>query len=405
MTNAKHLPAKSTRSLRSMLLRPAPTILGLFAGVDWQADEVKRVLLVRPDHIGDVLLTTPALNMLRANLPGAHITFLVGPWSRRVVEGNPNVDEVLVHDFSWFNRREPRNIVEPYLHLLRLIRSLRDRNFDLAINLRFDFWLGALLTKALGIPRRIGYDVTESRPFLTETIGYAGKLHEAERNLRLVRAACEMADEQAWKTVSCSLDFNVTSEEHEFAESYLRSHGVGSGDTLVALHPGSGWPTKRWKAERFAEVGDELARRLGTKVILTGTGAELSEVLGIVERMKQKAIIAAGETTLGQLAATLQRCALVVGVDSGALHLAVAMGTPSVHLFGPSDCAAFGPCGAPDKHVIVRTDMSCAPCGEMFHCARGGLPSECMRSLSTEDVIEAAYRALSSRARVSERAD
>lgn len=378
--------------MRSLLLSPAAAVLRLLAGVRRRRGDKTRILLVRPDHIGDILLTTPALRVLRANSPNASITYLVGPWSKRVVEGNPNVDEILTHDFSWFNRRRPRTPFEPYLGLFHLVRSLRDGSFDTAISLRSDFWFGALLTNALGIPRRIGYDVRECRPFLSETVSYTGRLHEVEKNLRLVRAACNLGEEQAWRTVSHSLDFYVSSEEREFAEGFLRSHGVGDGDVLVALHPCSGWPTKRWTAKGFAQVGDELSRQLGAKILFTGTSAELNEVLGIVEKMRGKAIVAAGETTLGQLAAVLERCALVVGVDSGVLHLAVAMRTPSVHIFGPSDHEAFGPCGPSDRHVVVRAPTNCAPCGEMLSCAYGGYPPRCMLGVRVEDVLTAAYR-------------
>ena len=144
------------------------------------------VALIRPDHLGDLLFTTPAVRLLREALPQARITYLVGPWSEAVIENNPHIDEIALCPFPGFTRQKKRSVFEPYVILLQYARQLRQEDFDLAIVVRFDHWWGALLAYLAGIPRRVGYDIAEVRPFLTDVVPYSSGRHEVEQNLVLV---------------------------------------------------------------------------------------------------------------------------------------------------------------------------------------------------------------------------
>jgi len=152
------------------------------------------IVLIRPDHLGDLLFTTPAIRLLRESFPQARITYLVGPWSKAIIENNPHVDEIALCPFPGFTRRKKRSVLEPYVTLLRYARQLRQQEFDLAVVLRFDHWWGALLAYLAGIPRRVSYDVAEVRPFLTDIVPYSSGRHEVEQNLALVKrvASCEL---------------------------------------------------------------------------------------------------------------------------------------------------------------------------------------------------------------------
>lgn len=352
------------------------------------------IALIRPDHLGDLLFTTPAIRLLREAFPQAHITYLAGPWSKAVIENNHHIDDISLCPFPGFTRQKKRSFLEPYITLLQYARQLRHRGFDLAIVLRFDHWWGALLAYLAGIPRRVGYDVAEVRPFLTDVVPYSSGRHEVEQNLALVRriANCELRIANCeLRVASSGLEFDLTAEDEGLAEGYLAGHGVEDGDLLICIHPGAGAPVKLWRNEGWAQVADTLAQRYGAKVILTGSSEETALCRAIAERMTTQPIVAAGDTSLGGLAAIMARCQLVLGVDSGPLHLAVALGTPTVHLFGPVDSRVFGPWGDPARHIVVTSDkmMDCIPCNRLDYPSTELHQHPCVRDITVEQVLEA----------------
>ncbi len=365
--------------------------------------KIERLLLIRPDHLGDILFATPALRLLRSSLPETHITALVGPWARAVLESNPNVDEILTCDFPWFNRRRRSSVVEPYATLKELVKTLRRGSYDASINLRFDFWWGALATYLAGIPMRVGYDIDACQPFLTHPIGYTMGRHEVEQNISLIERFLDLpevanltlrylnsrAAGNHVSEVKERLEFVIRAEDDEFVANYLAGRGVALSDRLVALQPGSGSRRKEWTVDRFALLGTRLTERLGCTIIITGAPADRAIVNEIAARIGDKAIAAAGDTTLGQLGALLTRCALAIGVDNGGMHLAVAVETPTVHLFGPSDQRLFGPYGDVESHRIVRAGRACNPCGEFDFSAAIG-PGDCMMAITVDQVLSEA---------------
>jgi lipopolysaccharide heptosyltransferase II len=364
--------------------------------------KIHRILLIRPDHLGDLLFTTPTLRLLREAFPQARITCLVGPWSKAVIENNPHIDEIALCPFPGFTRQKKRSIIEPYVTLLQYARQLRQKDFDLAIILRFDHWWGALLAYLARIPCRVGYDVAEVRPFLTDTVPYLSGRHEVEQNLGLVKQVAgrrsqvtgrksQVADRRP-QTTNWPLEFYLTAEDEGFAEDYLTGHGIGDGDLLIGIHPGAGALVKLWRNEAWAQVTDTLAQQYGAKVILTGSAEESPLCRAIADKMTTKPIVAAEETNLGGLAAIMARCQLVLGVDSGPLHLAVAMGTPTVHLFGPVDSHAFGPWGDPARHITVTSDMDCIPCNRLDYAPAELYQHPCVRNITVEQVLGACRR-------------
>lgn len=363
-----------------------------------------RVLVVRPDHLGDVLFTTPALALLRRALPGARITYLCGPWSAPLLAGNPNVDETLPCDFPWFDRRPATSPAAPYQVLERQARLLRAKGFDAALNLRFDFWWGALLVARAGIPLRVGYDVAECRPFLSQAVPYQRGRHEVLQDLSLCRAALAdwgvLAPPEAGDSES-RLAVYPSEADRAAATALLGAAGVRAGDgrPLVAIHPGAGAAVKLWPAERWAEVGNALAREKRARVVLTGSAGEADLCLQVAAGLVEAPILLAGQTNLGQLAALFGLCDLVVGADSGPLHLAAAAGAPTVHLFGPADARLFGPWGDPRRHRVVAAHYMDEPCHgrpcQRLDYTPAELPSHpCMASISGESVMEAAEEAL-----------
>jgi len=371
--------------LRTVMLRLIGSFSRPWSDRDSSASQCgpSRILLIRPDHIGDLLFTTPAIRTLRVSFPNAHIAYMVGPWAEEIVRHNEHLDEILICPYPGFTRRQKKHLLAPYTLLWRQARMLRDRSFDTALILRFDHWWGAMLAFFAGIPRRVGYSLSPTRPFLSEDIPYSKDRHEVEQNMRLIGAIARNA-----KPDPGPLEFTVQQEAVVSAAKLLA--GVEPEQGIVCLHPGAGAPVKLWREEAFAQVGDCLAREHGFRVVITGSLGDRPLTQAIARRMETNPVVIAGQTNLGELAAIMAQSRLVIGVDSGPLHLAVSQAVPTIHLFGPVDHRAFGPWGDPGKHIAIVADRTCVPCNRLDYELNELDDHPCVRSITVDQVLEAA---------------
>ncbi|GAB4433791.1 MAG: glycosyltransferase family 9 protein [Chloroflexi bacterium OHK40] len=352
---------------------------------------IERVLVIKPDHLGDLLLATPALRQLRAGLPTARIVGLVGPWSRRVWQGNPHLDRLAELPFPGFERGAmAAHPFRPYLLLARYALLLRREAYDAALILRDDHWWGAALAAFAGIPRRVGHAHPLVAPFLSDALPYAPREHVARQSLD---AVARLLGAPPSTPAIIPTTFVPSPAETAWAAAWVAAN-CGPGERLVVIHPGTGGPTKHWPAARWAAVGNALSLRPGVRLLLTGGPTEAPLVAEIAAQLLRSPLTLAGQTSVGQLAALLRHAAIVLGVDSGPLHLAVSQGVPSVHLFGPSDSARFGPWGHPERHVVLEAGLFCSPCGVFAACPRGTAGPECMAALPAATVIAVASRLL-----------
>jgi heptosyltransferase-2/heptosyltransferase-3 len=301
--------------------------------------------------------------------------------------------------------------------LLRYAMLLRAGRYDLAIVGRDDHWWGAALALLAGIPRRVGFAVPECRPFLTDALAWDPRDHVTAQGLALVEAASQPTNDQrpttndqrrsgrhtTHDTQELSQFSILNSQFHarfdpapgdlDWAGGWLAAQGLTADRRLIVLHPGTGGPAKLWRAERWAAVADALVAASAV-VVLTGGPGEEPLVEEVASRMRMRPPTLAGQTTVGQLAALLRRSALTLGVDSGPLHLAAAQGVPTVHLYGPGDAGRFGPWGDPARHIVVRADLWCSPCGVFGACPRGLVRPECMELIEAATVVVQARRLL-----------
>jgi ADP-heptose:LPS heptosyltransferase len=345
----------------------------------------ERVLLIRPDHLGDVLLLTPALHALRAALPTAHLTLLLGPWSAEAVRRNRDIDAVETCAFPAFERKARAGVLAPYRMLSKTAAGLRDR-FDTAVVLRYDHWWGAWLAAAAGIPRRVGYSWTESRPFLTETVSYEPGRHEARQNARLLEALAPGLEAALGPS-------RYTMHEEDARWARARFGGV-EGALRIAIHPGAGAQVKQWPSEHWATVATRLHQVRDVQIILTGGPGERELAASIAGKLPFSALDLAGQTSFGQLAAIYGTADLVLGSDSGPLHLAVATGAKTVHLYGPVPAAKFGPWGDPARNVVIQSNFACVPC-DRLDWPPDALPLHgCMAAIEPQQVVDAALRLL-----------
>jgi heptosyltransferase-2/heptosyltransferase-3 len=353
----------------------------------------RSLLLIRPDHLGDILFLTPALHALRAALPKARITALTGPWGLAALRDNPDLDGVETCPFPGFARQPRANLLAPYRLLFGQARALRRQDHDTAVVLRFDHWWGAWLAAAAGIPRRIGYDRPETRPFLTEALPYGSQRNEVEQNSTLL--ATLTGSNAAWEMGPTR--FVIADGDRAWADGWLQSHNLKTGAPLVAIHAGAGAAVKQWPLAAWAGVADALVESHDVQILLTGAAEERFLTRTVAETMGHPVFDAAGETTLGQLAALLKRCTLVLGSDSGPMHLAVALGVPTIHLYGPVAPAKFGPWGDPARHIVLATSWPCAPCNRLDWTPDVLEQHGCMADIAPERVLLVAQRLLQER--------
>jgi heptosyltransferase-2/heptosyltransferase-3 len=318
----------------------------------------RRIVIIRPDHLGDLLFATPALVRLRAAYPDARLTGLVGPWAKPIWDRQTMLDDIGELPFPGITAR-PARPWAPYAILRNAARELRARHYDMAVVLRFDYWWGALLAEQADIPVRWGYDLPETARFLTHTVPYQPGRHEVEQDLALVEAVVRTAphpppppliDRAAGQP---PLRFPLTAKERTWA-SEQASAGMGS---LVAIHPGTNGSLKLWTLAGWAAVIEWLHAR-GYRIVFTGSAGEIPLVEAIRARLQPATQIAtlslAGQTSLGQLGALFAVCAAVLGVDSGPLHLATAEGAHTLRLYGPSNERLWGPWGPAERNIVVR---------------------------------------------------
>ena len=347
-------------------------------------------LLIRPDHVGDVLLSMPALQALRRARPDAQLVALAGPWSAEALAAYPEIDLVLTLPFPGFARGSRRGgLLAPYRMAWRWAGQVRQLAPETALILRPDHWWGALLAYLAGVPHRVGFDLPDVRPFLTAHVPHDDSeptRHAVLQGMALVEQWVGTPDPAA---IRC--DFPVSPADVAYVDDLLAPHAP-PGRPIIAIHPGAGSPIKRWPPERWAAVADRLSERLDAPVIFTGSDQEHAAIWQIMDAMRRPAASLAGETSIGQLAALYARAAVALGPDTGPLHLAVAVGAPTVHLYGPADPAQFGPWGDPARHAVLTSAIGCRPCRVLDWAGEDEALHPCIRDIPMQHVIEAALR-------------
>ncbi len=335
----------------------------------------KRILLIRLDRIGDVMLSTPAIKALREKFPSGYLAFMVGPHAADLVKNNPYLDEVIVYDKNGTHKN--------FLSTLKFAFSLKKIKFDIAICLH-PTMRTHLIAFLAGIPRRIGYD-RKGKIFLTEIIHHEkekGLLSESQYVLDMLKP---LGINSLDRSLYIKLDDVVLSR----TRSFLKSLGIGDKDIIVTLHPGASSVSKKWPIERFAGVADYLVDNFKAKVIVVSgkDDAELSGKIMEFAKNKDKIIDLSGKTTIMELASVLKLSRLFISNDSGPVHISVAVGTPVISIFGRIDPGLgpkrWGPTGIND--ISIQKDAGCKVC-LAHNCT---VDFKCLKVIEVADLIEA----------------
>lgn len=366
-----------------------------------------RILLIHPGPLGALILTTPVFQALKTRLPDAQLTLAVGPWSKEVVANHPAIDQILVYRFPSYRSVSPKGL-SSYIAMIRLAWQLDRSKYDLAINLHRNFWWGAAVIYLARIPRRVGYAVSSSPPFLTDALPFQPHQHMTISYLTAASAGLQALGYEAiskpYTPERYPLYGAPTADDQRWVTQQLEAQGIDAAASLVVIHPGTSVAVKQWRAEAWGACATELGRgwteKSAVHILLTGSKQERPLLEAIASATSMHTTIFTS-MTVGQLAALLGRCRLVLGVDNGPLHLAVAQGTPTLKIFGPTDPRRYEAWGSSQRHVVITASHPCPgclaiPCGRL-HFQPGELDSHpCVRLVAEQQVITAIFELLSS---------
>jgi heptosyltransferase-2 len=337
---------------------------------------IERLLIRGTNWIGDVVMTLPALAAARQAFPGARIAVLAKPWVAEVYRLSPDADEVIPFE-------------APGRHAgirgkLRLAGELRARRFDAAILLQ-NAVEAAILARLAGIPLRAGYNSDGRGLLLTHSVRRTEavrRVHQIDYYLEMLRAlGCPPADRNVRLRPGPTYD--------EIARTLFSRFGLDSARPLIGVAPGAAYgPAKKWFPGRFAAVADRLIDDTQAQVILFGSGGDRESTAAVQKDARHPLIDIAGQTNLQEAIALMARCALFLSNDSGLMHVAGALGIPTVAIFGSTNPLTTSPVG--EKSVVIHHAVDCSP------CLKPVCPTDfrCMEGIGVEEVYGAARRLL-----------
>ncbi len=329
-------------------------------------EKIKKILIIQFRFIGDLVMSTPLIKILRDEFPDSHIAFLVERGPGEVFEDNPHLDEVIYYD------KKKDDVLGSY----RFFRTLKEKKFDLAIDLvgTNGTAAAAYLSKA---PYRVGYNVRIRKyAYNIRTDDDSVERYSALKKLILLKKIGIYKEEH-------KLYLSLNDKHRKFAEDFFTVNNINKTGLKVFFAPNSRVKTRRWTQEGFAELGDLLAGKYSASVIFQwGNPEELQYTKEIIGMMKTKPVL----MPLGRLkemAAVIEKCDLMVTCDFGPKHIGTAIGIPTITIFGSTKDIVWNP-PERDKFIVVKSDIHCINCGkdECDHIT-------CMKKVTAEDIEEA----------------
>jgi len=333
------------------------------------------ILIVKLSAIGDVVHTLPSLSALRKLYPKANITWVIEEAASDLIKDHPYLDRVIVsYRKQWLKDLKKGQVGKTIAGIRSFIKEIRGRPYDLVIDFH-GLLKSAVIVLLTSGRRKLGYRSMQelSGLFLNEKIPEDMGKHAVLRYLdfpRYLGADCGEAE----------FPIPIQQENRERVEELLKANRIDRKDGFVVVNPIAFWETKLWEDEKFARLCDLIAEELKVRVIFTGSDFE--KLCRIQSLMTSPSINLGGRTTIRDLAYLYQLSALLVTTDSGPMHLAAAVGTPVVALFGPTDPSRTGPYG--EGHTVIRKGLVCSPCF-LKKCDT----KRCMHEITVEDVFHA----------------
>ena len=325
--------------------------------------DLRNILLIRLSSLGDIVLTSPAIRAVREHFPKARISMLVASQSADLLTENPHLDEVIRFD----RRAKDKDTAQ----MLKLARMLREREFDLAIDFQRKFRTG-LLAYLSGAKCRVGYHQPKGLLCSVRVPDSTG--HAVERYFALLHAAGIAAKDR-------TLELFLSESDRNYARDAMQKRSIDGDKPTIGLFPGAGWKLREWMPDRFAAIGDRLVRHFDAQVIVFGGQHERELANRVIDLMTEKAISLAGNHQIRQFAALIERCNLFLTNDTGPMHIAAALRTPTVALFGPGNHIRFQPLDP--IHSTIRHDVPCNPCKQFTDRCKDNI---CMKLITVDEV-------------------
>jgi heptosyltransferase-1 len=329
----------------------------------------KNILVIKLSAIGDVIHTLPAVHALRQNNPNARITWIVEKPSYDLLTNNPDIDEIIV-----FEKPKFKTWSGLWKHAPEFSRLLKAHRFDLAIDFQ-GLFKSAAISLLSSASKRVGYcNMREMSQWVSQPVcGIHRDGHVIDRYLDVVRGLGGQVDEVQFPV-------HITDEEAAQAKKIACDAGLNLGEPYAVLAPGTNWPTKCWPAERFAELADKLQAD-GVRSVVVGGPGDQALAEEIQSNCQASPVDVTGRTSLKQLSYLTKKSAVFVGGDTGPMHLAVAVGTPVVALFGPTDPARNGPYQG--RKCIIRPARPC------LNCWKRKCEQVCLGTIEVTTVLDA----------------
>jgi len=340
---------------------------------------ISNILVIRLDHIGDVIFSTPIPESLKAHYKGAKITFLMSASARNVIINNPYVDEIMCYDAPWFDRRGKK--IFELTRFLKLAGEIRKHNYDLGIDLRGDI-RHILLMAMAGVRFKVGYGISGGGFLLSRKVNYRQGVHAIEHNFDLLR-------DLGIAIVSTKPKIYTSSADEETASDIMQKDGLDKGSVfMVLIHTTAGYKSKNWLDSRFIELIRILAEKYNAVSVLVGSEDDGDKNDRILKASGVRGVNISGKTSLSVLSALIKRASLFIGVDSGPAHIAALEGIPCVILYsGTNNSDEWAGIGS--KVCKIQKDISCKGC-EKLDCEQ----NICMDLISVEDVVDAVEEVL-----------
>ena len=310
--------------------------------------ETGEILIIKLSSIGDVVHTLPSLDALHNIYPQANITWLVEEDASTLLEGHPYLTRLIVSQRKrWIAQfKRPSLWVATVQQIIGFVKEVRSANYDLVIDFQGLLKSGLLVFLCRG-KRKVGYDKSRELSYLFLNERYPPgpvEQHALEKNLSLVKAstaAGATSNRDHEENRSCSIA--ISENERGKVDGFLKHHGIIESKPLIVVNTMTRWETKLWDFHNFARLADQLIDKYDAQIIFSGQKNDSPSIEKIISLMGQQAVNASGETSIKELACLLERAHLMITADSGPMHIAAAMGTPVVALFGPTAPWRTGP--------------------------------------------------------------
>ncbi len=351
----------------------------------------KRILIINPFGVGDVLFSIPMVSALKRIYSGCYIAYICNIRTKDIVETNPDIDEIFVFERDEYRKLWKTSKAECIKKLASFWKRIKNRKIDIALDLSlgkeyaFFCWL-------VGIRERRGFNYKGRGRFLTYKIDFNGFNDKpvAEYYLDLIPSPQRGEGQgEGHRTTLIPTD-----SDKAYIDDFLRKSGIKEQDVIIGIAPGGGisfgdkdQDRRRWGAEKFSQLADRLVDKHSARIVLIWGPGEKDLVDKIAVLMKQEALIAP-ETTIRQMAALCNRCKVVICSEGGPLHIASSQSAKTVSVFGPIDEKVYGPYPPGENNLVITSNVDCRPCYRRFKLPQCS-DRICLKNISVDDVFGA----------------